>query len=91
MLCLNSLKCISNAIGLTIGKKYEILKEGKYWFKVKNDNNELVHYSKDNFENGKPKYYGLIPKVSWKKSGNFDQSILKRLEDISAWLLKINW
>ena len=28
MLCLNSLKCISNAIGLTIGKEYEILKEG---------------------------------------------------------------
>ena len=50
---MNSLKCISNAIGLTIGKEYEILKEGKYWFKVKNDNNELVHYSKDNFENGK--------------------------------------
>lgn len=50
---MNFLKCINNAIGLTIGKKYEILKEGKYWFKVKNDNNELVHYSKDNFENGK--------------------------------------
>ena len=50
---MNYLKCISNAIGLTIGKEYEILKEGKYWFKVKNDNNELVHYSKDNFENGK--------------------------------------
>ena len=50
---MNFLKCINNAIGLTIGKEYEILKEGKYWFKVKNDNNELVHYSKDNFENGK--------------------------------------
>ena len=37
----------------------EILKEGKYWFKVKNDNNELVHYSKDNFENGK-QYNGKI-------------------------------
>ena len=56
---MNSLKCISNAIGLTIGKEYEILKEGKYWFKVKNDNNELVHYSKDDFENGK-QYNGKI-------------------------------
>ena len=56
---MNSLKCISNAIGLTIGKEYEILKEGKYWFKVKNDNNELVHYSKDDFENVK-QYNGKI-------------------------------
>ena len=56
---MNFLKCINIAIGLTIGKKYEILKEGKYWFKVKNDNNELVHYSKDNFENGK-QYNGKI-------------------------------
>ena len=50
---MNFLKCINNAIGLTIGKEYEILKEGKYLFKIKNDNNESVHYSKDNFENGK--------------------------------------
>ena len=56
---MNYLKCIINAIVLTIGKEYEILKEGKYWFKVKNDNNELVHYSKDNFENGK-QYNGKI-------------------------------
>ena len=56
---MNYLKCISNAIGLAIGKEYEILKEGKYWFKVKNDNNELVHYRKDNFENGK-QYNGKI-------------------------------
>ena len=56
---MNFLKCINNAIGLTIGKEYEILKEGKYWFKVKNDNNELVHYSKDNVENGK-QYNGKI-------------------------------
>ena len=56
---MNSLKCISSAIGLTIGKEYEILKEGKYWFKVKNDNNELVHYNKDDFENGK-QYNGKI-------------------------------
>ena len=52
-------RCIEKGIGLTVGRDYEILAEGNYWYMVKDDNNLMVHFAKDHFEGGR-QYNGFL-------------------------------
>lgn len=52
-------RCIEKGIGLTVGRDYEILAEGNYWYMVKDDNNLMVHFAKNHFEGGR-QYNGFL-------------------------------
>lgn len=52
-------RCVSKGIGLTVGKEYEILAEGNYWYMVKDDSGLIVHFAKEHFAGGK-QYNGFL-------------------------------
>lgn len=52
-------RCVKKGIGLTVGREYEILAEGNYWYMVKDDSGLIVHFAKENFEGG-GQYNGFL-------------------------------
>ena len=52
-------RCIEKGIGLTVGKEYEILAEGNYWYMVKDDSGLAVHFAKEHFAGGR-QYNGFL-------------------------------
>ena len=52
-------RCVEKGIGLTVGREYEILAEGNYWYMVKDDSGLAVHFAKEHFAGGR-QYNGFL-------------------------------
>ena len=52
-------RCVEKGIGLTVGREYEILAEGNYWYMVKDDSGLAVHFAKEHFAGGR-QYLGFL-------------------------------
>ena len=52
-------RCVEKGIGLTVGREYQILAEGNYWYMVKDDNGLMVHFAKEHFAGGR-EYNGFL-------------------------------